>query len=354
MARKAAPGTLIHCDACGEDYSATYKRCPFCGEKPENWTTTSIPRVKREYTDDDDFVFDGSDVFEEEEFEEERPARPRGGKRLAQADAPGPINWPRLITFICSLVIIAAALVIVFAVIYPKIHNPNPKPSGNDVVTTPSPSASLPATSDPVEPTDDPSASDPVEPTSPPSQEPTPSTPVDVSVTGLKLSKTDFTLKANESYTIQATVTPADWGGTVTWTSSNTNVATVSANGTVTNVNTSSSLKSVTITATAGNQTVTATVYCRGGSSGTAAPSSNPSSGGGLTLSREDFTLNDTWPTYTFTVTGASGTVTWSVSNSSVATIDQNGKVSKVSAGTCTVTATDSSGQTATCIVRVK
>ena len=36
MARKV-PGSrseLIHCENCDEDYSATYKRCPFCGGPP--------------------------------------------------------------------------------------------------------------------------------------------------------------------------------------------------------------------------------------------------------------------------------------------------------------------------------
>ena len=82
-----------------------------------------------------------------------------------------------------------------------------------------------------------------------------------------------------------------------------------------------------------------------GGSGGTG------TSTGGLTLSRSDFTLNTTWPTYTFTVTGASGTVTWSSSNTAVATVDANGTVTRQGTGSCTVTATDSAGNTATCIV---
>lgn len=348
MARKSAPGTLIHCDACGEDYSATYKRCPFCGEKPEKQPTAPLPPL-----DEDDYVFDGGDVFEDDE-DSGKPAASKGGKRLAQEDAPGPINWPRLITFICSLLIIAAALIIVFVYIYPKIHNPSSNPSGpiNGSVVSQNPESAPPAESDPGDITDDPDADPTGDPSGvTPGQESVP--PADTAVTGLSLDKEDVTLTANESFTLQATVTPADWGGTVTWSSSDTNLATVSANGTVTNVNTGSSKRSVTITATAGGQTASCIVRCSGGSSGAAASSSNPS-GGSLTLSREDLTLNDTWPTYTFTVTGASGSVSWSISDSSVAAIDQNGKVSKVSSGTCTVTATDSDGRTATCIVRVK
>lgn len=349
MARKAAPGTLVHCDACGEDYSATYKRCPFCGEKSENWSTAPIPPV--DGGDEDDFVFDGQDLFESDSDDQpRRPARPRGGKRLAQEEAPGPINWPRLITFLCSLVIIAAALVIVFAYIYPKIHNPDSDPAGSQQVDSPPPVSEAPS-NDPSalpsgEPSADPSAQPSDDPAVTPSQTPS-------GVTGLTLSKTDMTLKASEQWTLEAAVAPANWDGTVTWSSSDTSVATVSANGTVTNVNTGSKIRNATITATAGDRTATCIVRCRGGSSGSAS-SSEPPVSGGLTLSRSDFTLNDTWPTYTFGVTGASGAVTWSSSDDSVASIDQNGKVTKVGAGTCTITATDASGQKATCIVRVK
>lgn len=347
MARNSAPGTLIHCEACGEDYSATYKRCPFCGEKPGRQPTAPIPPVEG-----DDYVFDGGDVFEDGE-ESEVPASPKGGKRLAQADAPGPINVPRLITFICSLIIIAAALVIVFAYIYPKIHDPSPEASDPGVsagVTSQAPESADPAESDLVDVTDDPGSesSDAPDNTTPGSTE--------VTVTGLTLNNVDFTLTANESYTIIATVTPADWDGTVTWTSSNTSIATVSANGTVTNVNSGSSLRSVTITATAGDMTATATVYCRGGSgTSTASPSAEPSaepSSGTLTLNRTDFTLT-MGQTFTIKATGADS-VTWSIGNTDVATISEDGLVTPVAAGQTTVTCTASDGQTATCIVRIK
>lgn len=280
MARRAAPGTLIHCESCGEDYSATYKRCPFCGEKPGGGTTTSLPRVDPEQ---DDFVFEGEELFDDGEERSRRPARPKGGKRLAQdagrpsGNAPGPINWPRLITFLCSLVIVAAAMVIVFAFIFPRIYDPNGSasadPNNSGTVVSQQPSDTLPSS--------DPGVTDPAtDPSDVPSAEPStdPSTQPGGTVTGLTLNNTEFALPANDSYTITATVTPADWGGTVTWSSSNTSIATVSADGLVTNVNTGSTTLRVTITATAGDQTATATVYCYGGSSGSA-PSSDPGTG---------------------------------------------------------------------------
>ena len=277
MALKSAPGTLIHCDACGEEYSATYKRCPFCGEKPGP-ATGPIPPVENS---EDDYVFEGQELFDG--GEEERPARSKGGKRLAQGDAPGPINWPRLITFICSLVIIAAALVIVFAVIYPKIHSPGNADPGASV----SPSQTVPPSADPSEDVSgDPAETDTVSPdpagTDTVSPEPDETPGQSGGVTGLTLNRAEFSLTPNESWKVTATVTPAGWDGTVTWSSSNTSIATVSADGTVTNVNTSDSVRRVTITAAAGEKTASVTVYCTGSAAGgsTPAPSTNPSSGG--------------------------------------------------------------------------
>lgn len=71
--------------------------------------------------------------------------------------------------------------------------------------------------------------------------------PATVSVTGLKLDKDSLILQENGSYTLTATVEPADaTNKAVTWASSDTNIATVSADGTVTAIS-------------AGNATITAT-----------------------------------------------------------------------------------------------
>ena len=343
MARKNAPGTLIHCESCGEDYSATYKRCPFCGEKSGQWSTSAIPTVTDEY--EDDYVFDGGGVFDDHSS---ASAQPRGGKRLSD-DVPGPINWPRVITFICALIIIAAALVIVFSYIYPNIHT-------DPGVESSPPVSNSPVVTDPVHvETRDPNEVETFTPgqDEEPDQSDTPTAPG--SATGLKLSKTDFTLTPDESWTIKATVSPSDWDGTVTWTSSNTRIATVSADGTVTNVNTSNQLLSVTITATADGITATAKVYCRGGSNPSNPPEGDSSTGSTeLKLNKEDFTLvlgKD--KSFAMKVTG-SDTVTWSISDTSDATIDENGKVTPVGKGKATITATAPDGSTATCIVRVR
>ena len=252
---------LIHCDACGEDYSATYKRCPFCGEKYDNRTVPHSAAADDE-DDDDGYVFDGQDLFDDPD--DTQVVTPKGGKRLTgtataarrtsgpsrKAAAPA-INWPRLITFLCSLIIIVAALVIIFTVIYPQLHEkPNPAPT-----KTPTQS-SAPAVTDPVS---DPSSEVTTAPTVAPTLDPT--------LKGFTMkgkNDLDFTLRVGETHTLVPVFDPEDWSGEVTFTSSDTNYATVTKDGVVTNVNTTASLRRVTITVTAGGHSIECTVYCRG------------------------------------------------------------------------------------------
>ena len=264
MARRTNAEGLIHCNACGEDYSATYKRCPFCGERMD------VRPVAPLDDEDDGYVFDGQDLFDEP-GDGQPSAQSRGGKRLAghaprggnggRDRAPrgrqsGP-SLSRLITFIISLAVIIAALVIVFSVFYPKLHkNPNPSPSSS-VSQSAQPSAEPSA-----DPTAEPSGEPGGEPTSEPGQGPD----------GLTLSREDFTLRAGESYTIKAVTDPEDWTGTITWSSSDETYATVDSDGTVTNVNTDSRLHRVIITAEAGGVSRECVVYCRGSGTSPDAP----------------------------------------------------------------------------------
>ena len=247
MARNVNSDALIHCESCGEDYSATYKRCPFCGDR----NGTPIRSSEEDHAAPQPYVFDGQDVFDQPDEPQEEAAR--GGKRLAGGNPPPPINWSRLITFLCALVIIAAALVIVFTWVYPKLRD---KTGDNNPQSSPITS---------VQPSQTPQASQ--EPDS--SAQPDPDSseqPQGDGLTSLTMSSTDFTLEAGKTHTITLTYDPQDWTGDVTWSSSDETCATVDANGKVTNVNTSGTQRRAIITATAGGQTVEATVYCRSGS----------------------------------------------------------------------------------------
>ena len=159
--------------------------------------------------------------------------------------------------------------------------------------------------------------------------------------TGISLNKTSLTLTVGNSATLTATVTPSDAGNkTVTWTSSNTSVATVS-NGTV------KAIAKGTAVITAKNAS---------GNTATCTVTVNAKAATGISLNKTSLTLTvGNSATLTATVTPSDAgdkTVTWTSSNTSVATVS-NGTVKAVSAGTATITAKNASGNTATCKVTV-
>lgn len=188
MARKNNTDELIHCNVCGEDYSSTYRRCPFCGERAD-----AHPTEEEDF--DDGYVFDGQALFDDD-AKDEQGAPNKGGKRLAAGgnpapksggsragkpkssggyiDPPGAVNWVRLITFGISLVIIIAALVIVFTVIYPMIHTPD------EPVDTNPPGTSQTTPTPPVSESPSPSIEVSNPPSPPVSQAPDPGVPATV------------------------------------------------------------------------------------------------------------------------------------------------------------------------------
>lgn len=232
---------VIRCEQCGEDYSVTYKCCPFC---------------------------------------DERPGRPRAG--TAGRRVAGGANPLQVIGLVISLALIIAALFIVFTTLSPLLNKDNPVASQSQPSSV--------SQSDPTgsQSNSDASQSDPTGSTSDSSNVPDSSSgdisqpdnpPVTETVNSITLSSADFTLQANQTHTLKATVDPSD--AKITWTSSNEDVATVDENGKVTNVNTGSSQVKVIITATAGDKSAECTVFCRGGSTGTS--SDTPGKSGKIT-----------------------------------------------------------------------
>ena len=209
---------VIHCENCGEDYSVTYKRCPFCDERPA------------------------------------KNGRPRtaGGRRVAGGGRSGrPANPLQVAALVGSLVLIIVAMYIVFTSLAPLFSKGEDDPGGSQA----DPGASTSQTGPDASSTPSGSQGD--------ISQPEPEPPVTVDVTSLTLDKSDFTLQAGESATIQAAVVPAD--AEITWSSSDESAATVSPEGVVSNVNTGSSQVKVTITATAGDKTAECVVFCRAG-----------------------------------------------------------------------------------------
>ena len=165
-------------------------------------------------------------------------------------------------------------------------------------------------------------------------------------VTSITLSKNTASLHVGETVTLTATVKPDDaTDKTVTWKSSNDAVATVD-NGKVTAV----ALGEATITATTADGT-NLTATC--------AITVNPIKAASITLSQ---TTAELFPgdkiTLTATVLPENATdkrVTWMSSNSSIATVSEEGIVTAVAVGETTITAktADGTNLTATCAVKV-
>ncbi|MCR4564631.1 MAG: Ig-like domain-containing protein [Bacteroidales bacterium] len=169
-----------------------------------------------------------------------------------------------------------------------------------------------------------------------------------VPVTGVSLDKTACTVHTIDStFTLIPTILPSDaTDKAVRWDSSNPSVATVDDNGKVT----AKGNGSATITVTTDDQGKTATCEVTVAQWVT-----------GITLNKSSVLLiKGQMETVSLTPTvfpsnASDKSVTWSSSNSSVATVSTAGEVTAVSKGTATIkaTANDGSGKSASCEVAV-
>lgn len=167
---------------------------------------------------------------------------------------------------------------------------------------------------------------------------------VKLPVSAVTLNETSTALVVGNTKQLTATVAPANADdSTVTWKSGNTNVATVDQTGKVTAVG----VGTTTITATAGGKsaTCTVTVTAKPVPIETIALRDAAVSVGGTIQLEPVFTPADT----------TQRDVTWSSSNSKIATIDANGRVRGVAEGKVTITVTSTADQniTASCTVTV-
>ena len=167
--------------------------------------------------------------------------------------------------------------------------------------------------------------------------------------TGVTLNRSSMALTAGQGGQLTATVLPSDATyTTVTWSSNNTSVATVNSSGYVTAVKAGTAV----ITAkTTNNKTATCTVTVSA-----AAPSSVAVTGVSLSATSLSLTKGygaqltaTVWPT-----NATNKTVTWSSSNTSVATVNSSGYVTGKGVGSAVITArTADGGKTAVCNVTV-
>lgn len=155
----------------------------------------------------------------------------------------------------------------------------------------------------------------------------------------ITVDPSSWTMEAGDKKTLTATVWPSSTGsGTLSWTSSNSSVATVDSNGKVTAVG----VGTANITASYGGSvsaTCAVTVV-------------------GISLNKTSTTLYIQNGTYGSEVLTAnvfpSSALTWTSSNPAVATVSDTGLVTAVAKGTTTITVTtEDGGYTATCTVKV-
>ena len=335
MAGKRTAGSrsgLIHCDNCGEYYSASYRRCPFCDE----------------YEDD----------YEYEDGSAERSASRGGGKRLAPSNRRGggyrKTSPLKIIGWIVSLAVIIAAIWILATVVRPLVRRGDVDPVDPDSSQTAAPGTS-------------PNAIDPAATATPPADvTPTPdTTPTaditpasnDGGATGFSLNKSEFTISDEypDPVTLKVTFTPTGATGTITWSSSDPDVASVDQNG---KVSPGSKKGSATITAALSNGvTQTCKVVNRGsGSTTTNTPTTNAgTSSETYTINNSDFTFYKAGEQFKLKVNGYTGNVTWTSSNTSIATVSSDGTVTGAGSGkgSCTVTGTLDNGATVKAIVRI-
>lgn len=160
-------------------------------------------------------------------------------------------------------------------------------------------------------------------------------------LTNLEISPATASISIGEVYTLTALKTPSYKNVEITWTSSDTDIATVNQSGVVTGV----SAGEVTITATAEGLTATSTITVR----------EQVIELTGLTIVPSSYrmTIGEIVPLQvTKTPSNAEATITWSSSDPSVATVDQTGSVTALALGRTTITAT-SGNITSTCSIRV-
>lgn len=164
-----------------------------------------------------------------------------------------------------------------------------------------------------------------------------------VNVSGIKLNTTDVTLHKSDSYQLSATVLPENaTNKTITWSTSNSSVATVSSSGKITAV----SNGKVIITAKASN-----------GITATCAVNVVPVEVSSVRVSAHNVTL---YPGDIYSLTATvkpdnayNKSLTWSSSNTSVATVNSNGTITAKSVGQTTVTVKASNGVYDSCNVTV-
>ena len=295
------------CDICHEEYSDTYRKCPFCAE------------AKR--------------------LQKGKPLRQKGGRRISTAKRGGVGG---IVALLLVVVLVGAGALFFFndhvtEVLGIRTQSDlsgdlpvNSQTDSTSQTEQPSPSTDEKQPSDSAQQTpDDTTQQPPVDTTQ--QTEQTPAEPAGP----LAISQSNITIASGTT----ARLTTTGGTGSVKWSTSNVHIATVK-DGSITGV----AGGTVTITAEAGGETVSCTVTVTG----------TPwVSDAQLSLNRTDITLRAGDPPFQMKVKGTDSAVVWASNNPSVAVINESGVVSRGSQkGTTKITASVD-GHVLECIIRV-
>ena len=293
------------CPKCGEEYSDTYRSCPFCEE--------------------------------EEAIKRGRSPHRHNGRRMEKRQNARTGGAGGIMLLLTGLIILGVVGYVFFgdSVADAVGIRDNPKP--DNVVRHEE--EKIPAQTDYTLP--EPTAEDEPQPDEPGNTDET-AEPV-----ALSLSQTDITIPAGETGRLTAT----GGNGTILWNSSNPEIATVE-DGAVTG----KAGGTVTITAKSGEETATCQVKVEGEAW------INPDAAS-FRLSKTDFTLSSgesSWQmkmkrneSTGWEIVGPDEGVVWATNNPNVAAISETGLVSRAGTGTTQITATVG-GVTLECIVRMR
>ena len=173
-----------------------------------------------------------------------------------------------------------------------------------------------------------------------------------ITATNIKIDKSSLSILIGKSSKLTATILPENTTNkTVTWTSSNEEIATIDETGLLTAI----SEGNVTITATTNNGIIdTAQVYVI--KPQPEIPDENPAEKS-IILDKSDYTIGIDKVVYLkATITPAeyeNDDIVWTSSNEEIATVDENGKVTGIKEGTTIITATSGEKQ-ALCNITVE
>lgn len=322
----------IICNVCGTAYPDTADQCPICGyAKPEGAVSTDVDSTKTEKTGSSGYTYVKGGRFSKANVRKRNEGKySSGGHKVPvqkdEEDIPSESAANR--GLVIAVLVLLMAIVAVAAYIGVRFFLPSQIGRQDTQKSTASTTASTAA------PTSEPTAA-----------------PTVASCTDLMVSDTQVELtQAGAVWLLNVVPVPEDTVDTLTYQSSNPEVASVNSEGRITAVAPGEAV----ITVTCGSITKECIVTCAFDTEPTQPPTTAPTLPDiTIELNREDITMSypgESWQLYEQQDELSADLITWTTDDSTVATIE-GGVVTAVGNGTTEVHGVYN-GQEVTCIIR--